>query len=369
MDGKMDRYQRVEKPRAETPINENEIRITTQGRIRNYITYATSLLQEKGSNEIVLKAMGRAINKAIVIVELIKRRISGLHQIISIGSTDITDTWEPLEEGLLPLETTRHVSVISITLSKKELDASVVGYQPPLPKDQVKPLAEFDYEGEDSPTGQGRGRGGRGSGRARGKYDENGTTDYNDGSWDNNGRGYGRGGYARGRGLGFRGRGRGGYGGRPDYQPENNGYDDEVPVAVRGRGKNNPLYLQSFTEADDALKLHHIVHCSLDVIDERVNNPKRSVLTLNETFLGLLFPTESYKVFGYLTNTKVKFIMVTTDLDVKDADVRSFFRRFHAAYVDAVSNPFHVPGKKIASRIFAGRVSGIVKTFALGTNG
>lgn len=34
-------------------------------------------------------------------------------------------------------------------------------------------------------------------------------------------------------------------------------------------GKNNPLYIQSFTEADDALKLHHIVHCSLDVVDER----------------------------------------------------------------------------------------------------
>lgn len=44
----MDRYQRVEKPRAETPINENEIRITAQGRMRNYITYATSLLQVFG---------------------------------------------------------------------------------------------------------------------------------------------------------------------------------------------------------------------------------------------------------------------------------------------------------------------------------
>lgn len=33
--------------------------------------------------------------------------------------------------------------------------------------------------------------------------------------------------------------------------------------------QNNPLYIQSFTEAEDALKLHHIVHCSLDVIDER----------------------------------------------------------------------------------------------------
>ncbi|EYU37966.1 hypothetical protein MIMGU_mgv1a0158592mg, partial [Erythranthe guttata] len=41
-----------------------------------------------------------------------------------------------------------------------------------------------------------------------------------------------------------------------------------VCVAVVGH-QNNPLYIQSFTEADDALKLHHIVHCSLDVVDER----------------------------------------------------------------------------------------------------
>ncbi|XP_037492301.1 trafficking protein particle complex subunit 2-like protein isoform X1 [Jatropha curcas] len=95
-----------------------------------------------------------------------------------------------------------------------------------------------------------------------------------------------------------------------------------VCVAVVGH-QNNPLYIQSFTEADDALKLHHIVHCSLDVVDERVNNPKKSGPTLNETFLGLLYPTENYKVYGYLTNTKVKFILVTTDLDVRDADVRN----------------------------------------------
>ncbi|XP_040369210.1 probable serine/threonine-protein kinase PIX7 [Rosa chinensis] len=51
---------------------------------------------------VVFKAMGRAINKTVSIVELIKRRIVGLHQYTTIGSTDITDTWEPLEEGLLP---------------------------------------------------------------------------------------------------------------------------------------------------------------------------------------------------------------------------------------------------------------------------
>ncbi|XP_008809441.1 ribonuclease P protein subunit p25-like protein isoform X2 [Phoenix dactylifera] len=229
----MDRYQRVEKPREETPINQNEIRITTQGRMRNYITYATSLIQEKGSNEIVFKAMGRAINKTVMVVELIKRRVVGLHQNTSIGSTDITDTWEPLEEGLLPLETTRHVSMITITLSKKELDKSSVGYQPPLPKDLVKPLAEFDYDGG-SPGGRGRGRGGRGRGRARG----NGTmaADYGDGGWDNWGHGYGRGGWTRGRGRGFRGRGRGGYGGWNDYQQDHS-YDNEAPVVNQGRGR------------------------------------------------------------------------------------------------------------------------------------
>lgn len=41
----MDRYQKVEKPRQESPIDENEIRITSQGRMRSYITYAMTLLQ------------------------------------------------------------------------------------------------------------------------------------------------------------------------------------------------------------------------------------------------------------------------------------------------------------------------------------
>ncbi|KAF5955911.1 hypothetical protein HYC85_008767 [Camellia sinensis] len=207
----MDRYQRVEKPRAETPIDENEIRITSQGRMRSYISYAMSLLQEKGSTEVVFKAMGRAINKTVTIVELIKRRIVGLHQITSIGSTDITDTWEPLEEGLLP-------------------------YQSPLPADQVKTSTEFDYEGEGSPTGRGRGRGGRGRGRSRAAYGNGfAAPEYEDGGWDRN-RGYARG-RGRGRGRNFRGRGRGGYNGpQIDNQQDAGHYNQEGPAPGRGRG-------------------------------------------------------------------------------------------------------------------------------------
>ncbi|KAJ0492903.1 putative DNA/RNA-binding protein Alba [Helianthus annuus] len=232
----MDRYQKVEKPRAEQPIDENEIRITSQGRMRSYITYAMTLLQEKGSSEIVFKAMGRAINKTVTIVELIKRRIVGLHQITSIGSTDITDTWEPLEEGLLPLETTRHVSMITITLSKAELNTSSIGYQPPLPADQVKVSTEFEYEGDGSPTARGRGRGGRGRGRSRAAPGNGHAPDeYDDGGWDGPG-GYPRG-RGRGRGRSFRGRGRGNYNNAPymDNQQDTGGYNQESP---RGRGRN-----------------------------------------------------------------------------------------------------------------------------------
>ncbi|KAJ9174582.1 hypothetical protein P3X46_013217 [Hevea brasiliensis] len=213
----MDRYQRVEKPKAETAINENELRITAQGRMRNYISYALSLFQDKGTDEVVLKATGRAINKTVMIAELLKRRIVGLHQITSVGSIDITDTWEPLEEGLLPLETTRHVSVITITLSKKELNLSSIGYQPPIPADQVKPLAEYDDE----------------------RGNSNGVVEHSNGGWDG-GRGYVSRGRGHGRGRSFRGRGRG-YGGGNMKQKSGyyNGYGGsaELPAQTRGRGR------------------------------------------------------------------------------------------------------------------------------------
>uniref|UniRef100_A0A6V7QT13 DNA/RNA-binding protein Alba-like domain-containing protein n=1 Tax=Ananas comosus var. bracteatus TaxID=296719 RepID=A0A6V7QT13_ANACO len=104
----MDRYQKVEKPRPESAINENEIRITAQGLIRNYVSYATSLLQDKRVREIVLKAMGQAISKTVAIAEIIKKRIPGLHQVTSISSVSITDVWEPIEEGLVPLSIKLH---------------------------------------------------------------------------------------------------------------------------------------------------------------------------------------------------------------------------------------------------------------------
>ncbi|CAL5417633.1 unnamed protein product [Camellia sinensis] len=185
---------------------------------------------EKGSNEIALKAMGRAINKTMMIAELIKRRITSLHQNTSIGSMDITDTWEPLEEGLLPLIDFLLVQPRNYSPCLSDNNYFVQEgtgyifcgrYQTPIPVDQVTPWNEYDYEGEGSPNMRGRGRGGWGKGRGR---DNNGVVEYNgDGGWDG-GRGYGGRGRVRGRGHGFRGCGRG-YGGG-DMQQDLGGYND-----------------------------------------------------------------------------------------------------------------------------------------------
>ncbi|KAK8312541.1 hypothetical protein V6Z11_D01G048000 [Gossypium hirsutum] len=129
---------------------------------------------------------------------------------------------EPLEERLVPLETTRHVSIITITLSKIELDMSSIGNQPPLPVNQVK-------------VGSHNGRDGRRRPMSRG------NVEYEDGGGNHN-RGYGR-----GRGRGSRGRGRGGYNGQLADRMEDGGYNYEVPPQG-GRGKELEIKMKKLCD-------------------------------------------------------------------------------------------------------------------------
>mmetsp|Transcript_10583 Transcript_10583/g.20079 ORF Transcript_10583/g.20079 Transcript_10583/m.20079 type:complete len:159 (+) Transcript_10583:96-572(+) len=155
-----------------------------------------------------------------------------------------------------------------------------------------------------------------------------------------------------------------------------------VFVAVVGPS-NNPLYLQSVgsaAETEDTTHLHYIVHCALDVVDERLrpsyaSNPSASSASApssldgtrgaptSDPYLGMLYPTEDYRVYGYVTNTNVKFMLVLEDTaNPKLADLRETFRRLRLAYVDAISNPFHIQGSALESPTFAARVRAILST-------
>jgi DNA-binding protein len=90
---------------------------------------------------IVLKAMGRAINKAVTIAEILKRK-RALHQWNSLSSVEMVDVYDPIEEGLDRVESRRYVSCMTITLSKillpsHSLTTEHIGYQPPLPASEM----------------------------------------------------------------------------------------------------------------------------------------------------------------------------------------------------------------------------------------
>lgn len=128
----VENYRRQQKSQEEvkqeqnlpTP-EDNEIRITTHGKLQNYVSRGMELLQvnhlfcfrivsylgnwhcnpirfqEKKFSSIILTGQGKAINKTVSATEIIKRQLDGsLHQYTQIGSVKTRDVWEPVQQNL-----------------------------------------------------------------------------------------------------------------------------------------------------------------------------------------------------------------------------------------------------------------------------
>lgn len=52
------------------------------------------------------------------------------------------------------------------------------------------------------------------------------------------------------------------------------------------------------------LKFHYTVHTSLDVVEEKISAVGKSLGDQRELYLGLLYPTEDYKVYPCLLKIK-----------------------------------------------------------------
>ena len=108
-----------------------------------------SYSQSDGSPTIVLRAMGRAINKAVTIAEILKRKIP-LHQWNALSSIEMVDVYEPIEEGLDVVTSRRYVSCMTITLSTTmlsgNLDHNHSGYQPPLAASEMHPQGFYQQQ-------------------------------------------------------------------------------------------------------------------------------------------------------------------------------------------------------------------------------
>ena len=60
------------------------------------------------------------------------------------------------------------------------------------------------------------------------------------------------------------------------------------------------------------------MHTALDIFDEKLKES-----SMKSPYLGMLYPTEDFKVFGFITNTNTKLVVIVDDIDTKDADMRA----------------------------------------------
>uniref|UniRef100_A0A8C9TFF7 Trafficking protein particle complex subunit 2-like protein n=1 Tax=Scleropages formosus TaxID=113540 RepID=A0A8C9TFF7_SCLFO len=103
-----------------------------------------------------------------------------------------------------------------------------------------------------------------------------------------------------------------------------------VCIAVVAK-ENYPLYIRS-VPSDSELKFHYTVHTSLDVVEEKVSAVGKVIVDQRELYLGLLYPTEDYKMF----------------------------RKLHNSFTDVMCNPFYNPGDPIQSKVFDSMVSSMM---------
>ncbi|RLN48495.1 hypothetical protein BBJ29_001753 [Phytophthora kernoviae] len=142
-------------------------------------------------------------------------------------------------------------------------------------------------------------------------------------------------------------------------QPLETGEEKSAPSDAGDANVNSPLYIRTFGEEGEDLGFHYIAHVSLDVIEEKLRGAGISS-SKDDMYLGFLGPVEDYRVYGYVTNTSVKFVVVLQDAPVRESELRPFFAEVHRLYVNAMSNPFAPIGERLTSQTFDKRVSNLV---------
>ncbi|XP_041794610.1 ribonuclease P protein subunit p25-like protein [Chelmon rostratus] len=114
------------------------MRVKEGSKIRNLLRFATARMQGEGKDgngtskrQVVFTGSGRGVTKTITCVEILKRRVGGLHQVSKLYYKTVNEVWESPQQGAPGITMQRTVPAICILLSKDPLDPQEPGYQPP----------------------------------------------------------------------------------------------------------------------------------------------------------------------------------------------------------------------------------------------
>jgi hypothetical protein len=71
---------------------------------------------------------------------------------------------------------------------------------------------------------------------------------------------------------------------------------ERIIVIINLLFQNYPLFIKTSNAANE-LKFSFTVHTSLDVVEEKISTVGKNSNDMRELYLGLLYPTEDYKVY------------------------------------------------------------------------
>ncbi|CAN8187977.1 unnamed protein product [Coccothraustes coccothraustes] len=128
-------------PFPDLPPDVVEMKVKEGSKIRNLMNFAMAQMELKGRRQIVFSGCGRAVTKTITCVEIMKRKLGGLHQVTKVRYKTVLEVWEsqdPLPDGPAQnLTVHKNVPSICILLSRDPLDPNQTGYQPPEPRHEA----------------------------------------------------------------------------------------------------------------------------------------------------------------------------------------------------------------------------------------
>nr|XP_056722031.1 ribonuclease P protein subunit p25 [Euleptes europaea] len=136
----MENFRKVRTSEEESPLPFSglppdvvEMKVKEGSKIRNLMGFAAARMGLEATRQIVFSGCGRAVTKTVTCVEILKRKVGGLHQVTKVRYRTVREVWESRDPQAPHLTVHKNVPSICILLSKDPLDPHQMGYQPPGP--------------------------------------------------------------------------------------------------------------------------------------------------------------------------------------------------------------------------------------------
>jgi DNA-binding protein len=125
----------------------NEIRVSLKTNLRKVTNYIISLFEDKQFDSVYICGLNKAINKIVLIAEIVKLHVGNLHQTNKIDSLLLKER-TPIISGAI--SRVKRIPKLDIVLSLKEPEVKEEGYQQPYEINKQKLISNsFKYLSDD----------------------------------------------------------------------------------------------------------------------------------------------------------------------------------------------------------------------------